>query len=114
MWLRYYRRRLPASEQKRVCVCVCVCVARILLTIAAGWKVEAPWQPWREGRSLHDILGSEVAVVEDERSGGGSDGAGSSPIGRTVVWGAARLRVIECSCVAEDLLASLLYAGWVE
>lgn len=81
-------------------------------SIAAGWKVEASAQPWREGRSLHDILGSEVAVVEDERSGGGSDGAGSSPIGRTVVWGAARLRVIECSCVAEDLLASLLRAGF--
>ena len=88
---------------------VCVCVSR---GSSSPSRVEASAQPWREGRSLHDILGGEVAVGEDERSGGGSDGAGSSPIGRTVVWGAARLRVIECSCVAEDLLASLLCAGF--
>lgn len=68
-------------------------------SISKGWTIETSVQPWREGSSLHDLLGPAQAAPAT---------IGDMPVLDAVQWGESRFDVIECDgCNGEELSALL-------
>jgi len=69
-------------------------------SISQGWVIETSVQPWREGSSLHDLLGPAQQAAPST--------LGDAPVRDAVQWGESRFDVIECDgCSGEELSALL-------
>ena len=85
-------------------------------TISNGWAITASVQPWREGRSLFDVLGDDpcllpavpdapapemIAATAPEMiaAKAATAAAGAS----SVSWGGMHFDILECSCSEAEL-----------